>query len=145
MYACYINIGYLILLASFTAFKLAHIINKVQCLCVTNTIYIGLFQKKKTGRLRTWNFQGYWRACGNSRGQLKKKWNFQWCSRRKHVEFPWVFIVFDLWIYKGCHSQNFAEFPWGASLGCKGKSDKSTNSWVLFSRKAYAQPPLFLE
>ena len=22
------------------------------------------------------------RACGNSRGQLKKKWNFQWCSRK---------------------------------------------------------------
>ena len=30
------------------------------------------------------------RSCGNSRGQLKKKCNFQGCSRKIHVEFPWV-------------------------------------------------------
>lgn len=30
------------------------------------------------------------RACGNWRGQLKKKCNFQGCSRKIHVEFPWV-------------------------------------------------------
>ena len=30
------------------------------------------------------------RAYGNSRGQLKKKWNFQGCSRETHVEFTWI-------------------------------------------------------
>ena len=52
---------------------------------------------------RTWNFQGYWR--NNFRkfqGQLKKKWNFNGCSRKTQVEFPswqrawpWV-LVFDI-------------------------------------------------
>ena len=48
------------------------------------------------------------RACGNTRGQLKKKWNFQWCSRKSQVEFPWV-LVFELGLSKGCHTilQNF--------------------------------------
>ena len=31
------------------------------------------------------------RACGNSWSQLKKKLNFQLCSRKTRVEFPWVF------------------------------------------------------
>ena len=30
------------------------------------------------------------RACRNSRGQLKKKWDFEGCSRKTHLEFPWV-------------------------------------------------------
>ena len=34
------------------------------------------------------------RACGNSRDQLKKKWNFQACSRKTHVEFPWVLALY---------------------------------------------------
>ena len=51
---------------------------------------IGLFQKKKSwgegerereggGGLRIWNVLGYIkeRACGNSRGSLKMKWNFR--------------------------------------------------------------------
>ena len=48
------------------------------------------------------------RACGKSRGQLKKKWNFQGRSRKTHLEFPWV-LVFDLGIAKGRHTilQNF--------------------------------------
>ena len=28
------------------------------------------------------------RACGSSKGQLKKKWNFQGCQRKTNVEFP---------------------------------------------------------
>ena len=44
----------------------------------------------------------------NSKVQLKKKWNFQGCCRKIHVEFPWV-LVFELGILKGCHTilQNF--------------------------------------
>ena len=47
---------------------------------------------------------------GNSRGQLKKKWKFQGCSRKTNAEFPWV-LVFDLGIAKWCHTnlQNFQE------------------------------------
>ena len=32
--------------------------------------------------------RGIERACENSSGQLKKKWNFQGCLRKAHVEFP---------------------------------------------------------
>ena len=28
------------------------------------------------------------RACGSSKGHLKKKWNFQGCQRKTNVEFP---------------------------------------------------------
>ena len=48
--------------------------------------------------------------CGNSRGQLKKKWNFQEYSRKTHMKFPWV-LIFDLRISKERVSHNFAEFP----------------------------------
>ena len=51
------------------------------------------------------------RKCGNSRGQLKRKRNFQGCPSKTHVEFPWV-LVFDLEISKGCHTNllNFKEW-----------------------------------
>ena len=39
-------------------------------------------------------------ACRNSKGQLKKKWNFQECSRKTHVEFPWVLASVWPWISK---------------------------------------------
>ena len=54
------------------------------------------------------------RTCGNSRGQLKKKWNFQWCFRKIHVEFSWV-LVSDLGVLKGCHTQ-FCRISRGESL-----------------------------
>ena len=31
--------------------------------------------------------------CGNSRSQLKKKWNFKGWSRKYYVEFPWVLVL----------------------------------------------------
>ena len=43
------------------------------------------------------------RTCRNSMNWSKKKWNFQGCSRKTHVEFPWA-LVFDLGISKGCHT-----------------------------------------
>ena len=49
------------------------------------------------------------RACGNSRCQLKKKWNCQWCSQKTHLKFQCV-LVFDLGIYTKEMSHNFAEF-----------------------------------
>ena len=39
-------------------------------------------------------------ACRNSKGQLKKKWNFQEGSRKTHVEFPWVLASVWPWISK---------------------------------------------
>ena len=41
-------------------------------------------------------------------GSIKKKWSFQGCWRKAHVEFPWV-LDFDLEISKGYHTilQNF--------------------------------------
>ena len=41
------------------------------------------------------------RAYWNSRGQLKKKWNFQQWSRKNHAEFPSV-LLFRLGISKSC-------------------------------------------
>ena len=51
------------------------------------------------------------KAYGNCGAQLKKKLNFQGCSKKSHVEIPWV-LVFDLGISKGCHTilQNFQDF-----------------------------------
>ena len=40
------------------------------------------------------------KVCGNSRGHIKKKWNFQGCWRKTHVEFPRV-LSFDVRISKG--------------------------------------------
>ena len=43
------------------------------------------------------------RTCGNSRGQLKKKWDFQGYSRKTHVEFSWV-LDSDIGVSKGRHT-----------------------------------------
>ena len=48
------------------------------------------------------------KKCGNSRCQLKKKWNFRGVQVKAHVEFPWV-LVFDLRISKGC-DENLLNF-----------------------------------
>ena len=111
----------------------------------------GLFQKKcKQGRgVEGWG-HGFSRgiaerACGNSRGTLKKKWDFQGCSRKSHLEFPWV-LVFDLGISKGCHTilQNFR----GQKLVFSGISKgKVTNLKILegFSEKYVLNPCLCLD
>ena len=72
---------------------------------IRNIASIGLFQKKS--KQESW---GHWisggtgeRACGNSKGQLRKKWNFQECLRKNYLEFPCV-LVLDLGISKGCHT-----------------------------------------
>ena len=48
------------------------------------------------------------KACGNSRGQLKKKKNFQgYLMKNGGIS---IGLVFELGISKGCHN-NFAGFP----------------------------------
>ena len=65
------------------------------------------------------------RTCGNLGGQLKKKWDFQECSRKTHVHFLWI-LVFDFGSSKGCNTilLNFQ----GCKLIFSGISkDKVTN------------------
>ena len=59
--------------------------------------------------------------CGNSRGQLKIKWNFQGWSRKNHVEFPWVlgfcFRISNecnttLWNFQRCFCLEFSGAKW---------------------------------
>ena len=56
----------------------------------------GLFQKKsKQGAGAGGGRHGISRSleektCGDSRGQLKKNWKFQGCSRKTNADFPWV-------------------------------------------------------
>ena len=68
-------------------------------------MHIGLLQKKRTRGVEEMDFPGVLKKehLEILRGQLKKKWNFQGCSRKTHVEFPWV-LVFGLGISKGCHT-----------------------------------------
>ena len=49
----------------------------------------GLFPLKKIQTSMSIEENREW---GNSRGQLKKTQNFQGCSRKIHVEFPWVLV-----------------------------------------------------
>ena len=62
------------------------------------------------------------RTCGNSRVYLKKKRNFQGCSKKNYVEFP-CFLVFEVRISKGYHTilQNFQGFKLVFSRFSKGK------------------------
>ena len=65
--------------------------------------------------LRAWNFEGYWRkSIWKFQGSIKKDAEFPWqgCSRKIHVEFPWV-LVFDLEFPVQRVSNNFAKFPAG--------------------------------
>ena len=109
--------------------------------CIGLELNIGLFQKNPNRGLGSWNFQEYWRTCGNFRSQLKKKRNFQGWSRKNHVEFPWV-LIFDLGISKGCHTvlQNYQ----GWKLVFSGISKvKVTNLKIpeFLFKKVYLQPP----
>ena len=103
---------------------------------------MGYSRKKQTGDLGlgiSWRIGEI--ASGYSRDQLKKKLNFQGCSRKTHVEFPWD-LVFDLETSKGC--QYFAEV-----LGVKAFSGisrgKVTNLRILgfFLQKSISSTPLF--
>ena len=56
---------------------------------------------------KVWNFhgghgisRGKGRTYRNSGGQLKKKWNFEGCTKNNHAEFPWV-LVLDLGTLEG--------------------------------------------
>ena len=67
------------------------------------------------------------RICGNSKGELKKKWNFQGCWRKTHVEFPWVVVV-DFGISsKGCYKISKCESLFSPEF-LRVKSGKSQNS-----------------
>ena len=103
-----------------------------------NTTSNKLFQKKS--KQRGWG-HGTSRdieekACGNSRGEPKKKWNFQGCSRKTHMEFSWVLAECHtiLQNFQGCKKLAFS----GISKG------KVTNLKILgsFVRKVYPQLPL---
>ena len=51
-----------------------------------------------------WNFRGIDESvCGNSRGQLKKKWNIQECSRQTHCGIS-IGLAFWPWGYKWCYT-----------------------------------------
>ena len=100
---------------------------------------MGYSRKKQTGDLGhgiSWSIEEI--ASGYCRGQLKKKWNFQGCSRKTHVEFPWD-LVFDLETCKGCHKilQKF----WGSKLFSRISRGKVTNLKLqgFFNRKVYPQ------
>ena len=74
----------------------------------------GLFQKKSRGIEE--------RACGNSRGQLKKKWNFQVQMFKKNscdVKFSWVLVL-----TLGCHTIS-TQFPRGVTQFCRISRVKS--------------------
>ena len=49
------------------------------------------------------------RKCGNSRDQLKKKWNFQGCLRKNSCGIS-IGLGSGCWNFQGV-SHNFAEFP----------------------------------
>ena len=77
--------------------------------------------------------------CGNSRGQLKKKWNFQGWSRKNHMEFPWV-LVFCLENSNGCNTilWNFQGWSFILSGISKGKV-ANPKLPVGFFKKVYPQ------
>ena len=81
------------------------------------------------------------RTCGNSRGQLKKKWNFQGCTRTNHVIS--MGLGFLPWNFQEV-SHNFAEFPEVKGWNFLGQSDKTKISIRREGRgvrKVYPQPP----
>ena len=102
-------------------------------------VCIGLFQKK----IQTGWWEWGWghgisqaikeRACWNSRGQLKMKWNFQQWSRKIHVEFPLV-LVFCLGISKGCHTTlwNIQRWSFAFSRISKGLANPKMRRFDFF-------------
>ena len=81
-----------------------------------------------------------WLRTQNSKGQIKKKWNFLGCSRKNNVEFPQV-LVFDLGISKGCLTilQNFQAWK---LVFCRISKGKVTNLIIPGGSNVYPQPPL---
>ena len=72
-------------------FIFCHKEHHLRC-CIGLELNIGLFQKNPNRGLGSWNFQEYWRTCGNYRSQLKKKRNFQGFLKN-HVEFLWSWFL----------------------------------------------------
>ena len=70
--------------------------------------YIGLLQKNREGGSGGGRGERVGGGNGISKGQIKKKWKFQGCSRKTNAELPRVLVV-DFGISKGCHTnlQNF--------------------------------------
>ena len=94
--------------------------------------------------------EGYWRKCGNSWSQLKKKRNFQGCSSKNSGGISMGVLVIDLGISnRGVTQGNFAEFPRvGESLfspeflRVKSQIQKFLGGWGgRGSRKLYPRPP----
>ena len=81
------------------------------------------------------------RTCGNSRGQSKKKWNFQECTRKNHIVSRG--LGFWTWNFRGV-SHNFAEFPGVKACFLWNFLDKVTNlknpEWVW--EKCIFNPPV---
>ena len=112
-------------------------------LCWLFTCIMGYSGKKSNqGGLRTWNFQGYWRAYGNSREQVKKEWNLHLI--KKIVEFTCV-LVFGLGISKGCSTilWNFQRWSFVFSKISKTKVRNLKISGI-FSKKYVNHPCLDL-
>ena len=76
------------------------------------------------------------RTCGNFKGHLRKKWNFQGCSRKSYMQFTWV-LVFDLGIStKRCHT--ISKNPQGSeSLFFKGEPTNLKSLGVFFQESIY--------
>ena len=76
-----------------------YMVNIAEVFRVSLSIAKGLFQKKNKRGFEDIAFPGVLKEeNGNFRGQLnEKEQNFQGCSIKTHVEFPWV-LVFDLGI-----------------------------------------------
>ena len=102
-------------------------------------MHCGLFQKK-IQRMRTWNFQGYWRAYGNSWNQVKKSAIFTW-SKNNNVEFPWD-LLFGLGIPKGSSTTLWNFLRWSFVFSRISK-DKVTNPKIpgIFWKKYGSTSP----
>ena len=102
--------------------------------------YIYIERERERERGGAWKFYGYWKnikkiSFGNSRGQLKKKWNFQDWSKKHLAEFPYKmssFLVFK--ISKGCNrvSRNLQGQSFLSSRISKSKLIDLKNSVVCF-------------
>ena len=85
------------------------------------------------------------RACGNSRSQLKKKWNFQGCSRKTDSGIS-LSLGFWRWNFQnGYRPHNLQNFQRWKLVFFRISKDKVTNLKIpgFFFIKVYPQPPLF--
>ena len=100
---------------------------------VVETIIDWAIPEKKTGGLRIWNFQGYWR---------NDKWIFQGLVRN-NVEFPGV-LVLGLKISKGWKNCFWIFSGWSLVLSeiSMGEVKKTKNSRGDFKKVLSSTPPV---